>query len=72
MGRAGKKKDREGRTAGEEEDKSERWHTVKRMETGAVRGREGGEEGKRGAECSFKWKLALSLMAATSNDDPPA
>lgn len=32
--------------AGEEEDKSERWHTVKRMETGADGGREGGEEGK--------------------------
>ena len=31
-----------------------------------------GRKGRqRGAECSFKWKLALSLMAGTSNDDPP-
>lgn len=31
-----------------------------------------GRKGRqRGAECSFKWKLALSLMARTSNDDPP-
>lgn len=37
---------------------------------GAGGGREAGEAGGRGAECSFKWKLPLSLMAAASNDDP--
>lgn len=30
------------------------------------------ERGRRErAECSFKWKLALPLMAGTNNDDPP-
>lgn len=61
----------ERRMASKEGDKSERWHTLKRREMDADRGGEGGKGRKRGAECSFKWKLALSLMAGTSNDDTP-
>lgn len=49
----------ERRMASEEEDKSERWHMLKRWKTDAERGGEGGKGEKRGRECSFKWKLAL-------------
>lgn len=56
---------------GKREEKSERWYSLEEGDGGGQRWRAKGREGrKRGAECSFKWKLALSLMAGTSNDDP--
>lgn len=55
---------------GEREEKSDGWHSLRRREMEADRGK-GEERRGKGAECSFKWKLAFSLMAGTSNDDPP-